>query len=170
MARTGDRIAIISKGSLLCCGSFEYLKHRFGRGHRLTLLKSTRSERHPSTSSRTITITADIEDVDQPLPASSSVQPESSLPEEGETELSTFLQGVVAGATLVERRGRELHYLLPLLQARPQTLAHLFGQLEEKKDSLGITSYGLTACSMEEVSLSMQGCRDNCIIAPCRYL
>lgn len=38
----GDRIAIISKGSLRCCGSFDFLKHQFGRGHHLAVaLKNT---------------------------------------------------------------------------------------------------------------------------------
>ena len=60
----GDRIAIISQGSLLCCGSFEYLKTKFGRGHELTLVTNTQSERRLSTSSRTIVIQADIEETD----------------------------------------------------------------------------------------------------------
>ena len=36
----GDRIAIISKGSLLCCGSFEFLKHHYGHGHHLNMVLS----------------------------------------------------------------------------------------------------------------------------------
>ena len=60
----GDRIAIISQGSLLCCGSFEYLKTKFGRGHELTLVTNTQSERRHSTSSRTIVIQADVEETD----------------------------------------------------------------------------------------------------------
>ena len=39
----GDRIAIISKGNLLCTGSFEFLKGRFGRGHHLTVVVGRRS-------------------------------------------------------------------------------------------------------------------------------
>lgn len=39
----GDRIAIISKGNLLCAGSFEFLKGRFGRGHYLTVVMNRRS-------------------------------------------------------------------------------------------------------------------------------
>ena len=37
----GDRIAIISKGELITCGSFFYLKQRFGKGHVLTLARQT---------------------------------------------------------------------------------------------------------------------------------
>lgn len=62
---TGDRIAIISQGSLLCCGSFEYLKTKFGRGHELTLVTSTQSDRRHSTSSRTFVVQADVEETDQ---------------------------------------------------------------------------------------------------------
>lgn len=61
----GDRIAIISQGTLLCCGSFEYLKTRFGRGHELTLVTNTQSDRRYSTSSRTFVIQADVEETDQ---------------------------------------------------------------------------------------------------------
>ena len=34
----GDRIAILSQGSLICCGSFEFLRHNYGRGHQLSLV------------------------------------------------------------------------------------------------------------------------------------
>jgi len=36
----GDRIAIMSSGKLICCGSSEFLKERFGVGYNLTILKS----------------------------------------------------------------------------------------------------------------------------------
>ena len=32
----GDRIAILSKGKLVCCGSSVYLKNKFGVGYILT--------------------------------------------------------------------------------------------------------------------------------------
>ena len=60
-------------------------------------------------------------------------------------------QGHVTDASLEEQRGRELRFLLPLTQARPTVLARLFQQLELQKVALGVASYGLTACSMEEI-------------------
>jgi ABC-type multidrug transport system ATPase subunit len=36
----GDRIAIISHGKLICCGSSMFLKKRFGNGYYLTLAVS----------------------------------------------------------------------------------------------------------------------------------
>lgn len=35
----GDRIAIISQGRLLCCGSSLYLKSQYGNGYYLTMVK-----------------------------------------------------------------------------------------------------------------------------------
>lgn len=35
----GDRIAIMSKGELRCCGSSLFLKNRYGAGYNLTLVK-----------------------------------------------------------------------------------------------------------------------------------
>lgn len=61
------------------------------------------------------------------------------------------MQGHVTDASLEEQRGRELRFLLPLTQARPTILAKLFQQLELQKVALGVASYGLTACSMEEI-------------------
>ena len=138
---TGDRIAIISKGSLLCCGSFDYLKHHFGRGHRLTLVTKVQSDRRASVSSRTFTVTADVEDTDMSAHADATDAPREPIFEEcAEAELTTLIQQVITGATLIERRGREVHYRLPLLHARPRILAKLFTQLEEEKGRLGIMS------------------------------
>ena len=60
-------------------------------------------------------------------------------------------QGHVTNSSLEEQRGRELRFILPLPQARPTVLAQLFQQLELQKTALGVASYGLTACSMEEI-------------------
>ena len=61
----------------------------------------------------------------------------------------------MTSAHLEEERGRDLHFLLPLHQSRPAVLSQLFAQLELQKEALGVTSYGLSACSMEEVCLKL---------------
>ena len=60
-------------------------------------------------------------------------------------------QRYIPGVALSEERGRELHYLLPLAQSRPPVMIELFTQLDLSREQLGIESYGLTACNMEEV-------------------
>ena len=189
-ACVGDRIAIISQGSLLCCGSFEYLKHKYGRGHRLTLVAKGQEEVLLA-KPHTFTVVADVEHVDSDLTeeGSSAMPPSadesntphpsvpprssdhlvvprpsspilrvsrSSSPISNEREVIEFVRGRIPGAELVETRGQELHVLLPLLQARPRALAQLFSELDNQKDSLGVSSYGLTACSMEEVRGKME--------------
>lgn len=47
LSSVGDRIAILSRGSLICCGSFEFLRHNYGRGHQLSLVTRPTSS-HPS--------------------------------------------------------------------------------------------------------------------------
>lgn len=44
----GDRIAIISQGSLKCCGSSLFLKRKLGSGYYLTLVR--KEESNPSSS------------------------------------------------------------------------------------------------------------------------
>ena len=89
----GDRIAIISSGSLICCGSFEFLRRRFGQGHRLTLVTSSRSHRRASTSSHTHTVTMQSEDTDHAHPAPSrTYQPEASALEDRTKRITSFVQ------------------------------------------------------------------------------
>lgn len=150
----GDRIAIISNGSLLCCGSFEFLKHRFGRGHQLTLVAAG-NERRSSTSSRTFTVTADVEETDHAPPSSPDPAHFEAITQNAVERIATFIQGFVPSARLEETRGRDLRFLLPLHQSHPHTLTRLFAQLELQSQRLGVASYGLTACSMEEIFIKL---------------
>lgn len=117
-------------------------------------MTKVQSDRRPSVSSRTFTITAEMEEPDHNVDMPNMVPPDGPIVDESMgDELTNFIQHIVTGATVIERRGREVHYRLPLLQAQPLTLARLFSQLDEKKEMLGIVSYGMTSCTMEEVSV-----------------
>ena len=65
--------------------------------------------------------------------------------------LPVSLQSFIPGVSLSEERGRELHFLLPLSQSRPLVMVELFTKLDKSREELKVQSYGLTACSMEEV-------------------
>jgi hypothetical protein len=97
-------------------------------------------------------VTAEVEDPDA-AEGSASIHHYPDIDTYAETDLTEFIQQEVTGATLIERRGREVHYRLPVLHARPRVLASLFTKLELQKGRLGIISYGLSCCTMEEVSL-----------------
>jgi len=53
----------------------------------------------------------------------------------------------------LDERGSELRYLVPLDQ--PHLLARLFDQLDSNLTVMGIASYGLSACSMEQVFVAL---------------
>lgn len=118
------------------------------------MVTRAQSERRPSVSSRTFTVTAEVEEQDHTDASPHIVIPdEQPLEESVDVEVTGFIQSVITDATLIEKRGRELHYRLPLLQARPRVLANLFSRLEEQKQRLGVVSYGMSSCTMEEVGL-----------------
>lgn len=130
----GDRIAIISKGNLLCCGSFDFLKGRFGRGHHLTVVTSRQT----------------------PVALDPSSGQEGIDGEEDNTQkITQYLQDYIPDVTLVDQKGWELSYLLPLQQSRPLVLQELFGGLDSTLSNLGIQHYGLTSCSMEEIFIDL---------------
>jgi len=40
----GDRIGIMSHGKMMCCGSSEYLKNKYGEGYNLVVVKNGRED------------------------------------------------------------------------------------------------------------------------------
>ena len=59
----------------------------------------------------------------------------------------------------LDERESELRYLVPLDQ--PHLLARLFDQLDSNIGVMGIASYGLSACSMEQVFVALnEECSD----------
>lgn len=40
----GDRIGIMSHGKMMCVGSSEYLKHKYGEGYNLVIVKNNRED------------------------------------------------------------------------------------------------------------------------------
>lgn len=40
----GDRIAIMAKGKVSCCGSSIFLKNKFGVGYNLTIVKTSNNQ------------------------------------------------------------------------------------------------------------------------------
>ena len=118
----GDRIAIISKGELLCCGSFFFLKKQFGKGHQLVVALQRRGEEVPGDHTD-----GQVQDV------------------------SDFVTSLIPGAKLVETNGADMKFLLPLRNTGPQTLARMFDILDRDMQRFYVDSYGFKSCSLEEV-------------------
>nr|XP_055026150.1 phospholipid-transporting ATPase ABCA1 isoform X1 [Misgurnus anguillicaudatus] len=144
----GDRIAIISHGQLCCCGSSLFLKKTYGRGYYLTVARanqeqvtsqSTPKSRECDKSSVDEGICSDIGSLDTPDLADVSRLVRRHMPE----------------VEFLEMIGQELVFLLPYTGATDGSFASLFKELDLEKKALGITSYGISDTSLEEIFLKV---------------
>ncbi|XP_053180211.1 phospholipid-transporting ATPase ABCA1b isoform X1 [Scomber japonicus] len=155
----GDRIAIISHGKLCCVGSSLYLKNQLGTGYYLTLVKK---EPEPSLSSRrNSSSTASFTKKEESASVSSS---DAGLGSEHESEAATIadvslvsglIRRHVPAARLVEDQGHELTYVLPYSAAKDGAFVKLFQDLDGKLADLGISSYGVSDTTLEEIFLKV---------------
>uniref|UniRef100_M3ZKD5 P-type phospholipid transporter n=1 Tax=Xiphophorus maculatus TaxID=8083 RepID=M3ZKD5_XIPMA len=155
----GDRIAIISKGKLCCCGSPLFLKSKLGSGYYLTVVK--REELSTSTPSYSSICTSASTSTNKlpPLVKDS----ESSLSEDtglGSEDTSSYMAALLAlvqqhvpGARLVEESRREAVINLPQAAAKDGSLGIFLSKLDQRLPELGISSYGLSDSTLEEIFL-----------------
>ncbi|CAL0326631.1 unnamed protein product [Lupinus luteus] len=130
----GDRIAIMANGSINCCGSSLFLKHHYGVGYTLTLVKSA----------PTASIAGDI--VYRHVPSATCVS-------EVGTEISFRLP--LASSPAFEGMFREIERCMK----KSGSNVGLSGSSDN--DSLGIESYGISVTTLEEVFLRVAGCDYN---------
>ncbi|KAK7336540.1 hypothetical protein VNO77_17083 [Canavalia gladiata] len=126
----GDRIAIMANGSLKCCGSSFFLKHHYGVGYTLTLVKSA----------PTASIAGDI--VYRHVPSATCVS-------EVGTEISFRLP--MASSSAFERMFREIEGCMK------KPVSNMELSCSSDKDSFGIESYGISVTTLEEVFLRVAG-------------
>uniref|UniRef100_A0A7N6A095 P-type phospholipid transporter n=1 Tax=Anabas testudineus TaxID=64144 RepID=A0A7N6A095_ANATE len=150
----GDRIAIISHGKLCCVGSSLYLKNQLGTGYYLTLVKK---EPEPSLSScRNSSSTVSFTKKEEECASVSSS--DAGLGSEHESEAATIGDLIlrhVPAARLVEDLGHELTYILPYSAAKDGAFVELFKDLDVKLPDLGISSYGVSDTTLEEIFLKV---------------
>ncbi|TMS01206.1 ATP-binding cassette sub-family A member 1 [Larimichthys crocea] len=171
----GDRIAIISHGKLCCVGSSLYLKNQLGTGYYLTLVKK---DPEPSLSScRNSSSTVSFTKKEGECTSVSSS--DAGLGSEHESEAATIENGPAASicdvpfvppdvslvsslilchvpaARLVEDLGHELTYVLPYSAAKDGAFVELFKDLDLKLPDLGISSYGVSDTTLEEIFLKV---------------
>nr|XP_033770036.1 ATP-binding cassette sub-family A member 3 [Geotrypetes seraphini]XP_033770037.1 ATP-binding cassette sub-family A member 3 [Geotrypetes seraphini]XP_033770038.1 ATP-binding cassette sub-family A member 3 [Geotrypetes seraphini] len=108
----GDRIAIMAKGELQCCGSSLFLKHKYGAGYHMIMVK----------------------------------KPHCNV-----GEISQLICRYVPNSTLESNAGAELSFILP--KESTHRFEALFTELEQRQEELGISSYGASITTMEEVFL-----------------
>uniref|UniRef100_A0A7N8X7R2 ATP-binding cassette, sub-family A (ABC1), member 4b n=1 Tax=Mastacembelus armatus TaxID=205130 RepID=A0A7N8X7R2_9TELE len=127
-----DRIAIISKGQLHCCGSPLFLKNCFGVGFYLTLVRRMKDLRKREKLNLFLTQTL-----------------------KRQYLITSLIHHHVPEAKLIEMIGQELTYLLPSKGFKHRAYASLFRELEETLVDMGLSSFGISDTSLEEVSKSL---------------
>uniref|UniRef100_A0A3P9BZ87 P-type phospholipid transporter n=1 Tax=Maylandia zebra TaxID=106582 RepID=A0A3P9BZ87_9CICH len=132
-----DRVAIISQGRLYCCGSPIFLKNCFGAGFYLTLVRRMKHD--------TLKVGTKEE--------GTCCIFESHTPDrQMDGNITALVHHHVPQARLIEAIGQELTFLLPSRNFQPRAYASLFRELEETLLDIGLSSFGVSDTSLEEVS------------------
>ncbi|XP_031441264.1 phospholipid-transporting ATPase ABCA1-like isoform X2 [Clupea harengus] len=148
----GDRIAIISHGRMCCCGSSLFLKKCFGSGYYLTLVRSTEDKmaaQRPAVNQNSKDSQSDSLDDGIGSQSSSCSDPPDVA------DVSSLIRKHVPQAVFLEGIGQELTYILPYAGAKDGTFAQLFKELDLEMGELGITSYGISDTTLEEIFLKV---------------
>lgn len=125
----GDRIAIMSNGSLKCCGSSLFLKHHYGVGYTLTLVKTV-----PSAS-----VVTDI--IHRHVPSATCVSEVGS-------EISFKLP--LSASSSFKCMFQEIEHFMQRSNPKFETGG-------QDDNYLGIESYGISVTTLEEVFLRVAG-------------
>lgn len=123
----GDRIAIMSKGSLRCCGSPLFLKSKYSSGYNLVLTKTVKTSNQ-----------------------SNAVLSSSG---ENETDVRTIalVKSMVPDARVNENLASEISFVLPAEQTA--RFGQLFASIESQKQQLNVTNVGISISTLEDVFL-----------------
>ncbi|XP_077499685.1 phospholipid-transporting ATPase ABCA1-like isoform X2 [Amblyomma americanum] len=157
----GDRIAVINEGRLRCCGSSLFLKTRFGSGYYLTLVRPARRSRslknRPSpTASACRDVAHKLADGANSVSSTNTDSPSlaaGGCSDEATETLDKLIRKHIPKAELATDMGADLSYRLP---ASPETypcFVSLCKDLDDNLAELGITSYGISDTTLEEVFL-----------------
>ncbi|KAK0152457.1 ATP-binding cassette sub-family A member 1 [Merluccius polli] len=157
----GDRIAIISHGKLCCVGSSLFLKTQLGTGYYLTLVK--RDYDLPLQSCRNSASTVSYSKKTEKEDSVSESSSDAGLGSEPESETTTIDVSLISNvifkhvpeARLVEDLGHELTYVLPHKSAKDGAFVELFHEIDDRLSDLGISSYGISDTTLEEIFLKV---------------
>uniref|UniRef100_A0A8B9I1A9 ATP-binding cassette, sub-family A (ABC1), member 4b n=1 Tax=Astyanax mexicanus TaxID=7994 RepID=A0A8B9I1A9_ASTMX len=118
-------IAFVSQ--LHCCGSPLFLKNCFGVGFYLTLVRRIKDLR----KKELVSFSGDVESI------------------------TSLIHHHVPEAKLIEMIGQEMTYLLPNKGFKHRSYASLFRELEETLGDMGLSSFGISDTSLEEIFLKV---------------
>jgi ABC-type multidrug transport system ATPase subunit len=123
----GDRIAIMSKGEMRCCGSPLYLKSKYSSGYNLVLTRKRNAESETDTANF--------------IPNKIEI----------DNKIITFIKNIIPDAKINENLTSEVSFVLPSEQT--SKFSELFQKLDANKDFLSIENIGISISTLEDVFL-----------------
>ncbi|XP_040023136.2 retinal-specific phospholipid-transporting ATPase ABCA4a isoform X3 [Gasterosteus aculeatus] len=150
-----DRVAIISQGRLHCCGSPIFLKNCFGAGFYLTLVRRMKDNTPKASCDRTDDCSCNCSKCSKFKVDQEEKQPQDRQMDGNIESITALIHHHVPQALLIEAIGQELTYLLPNQNFQPRAYASLFRELEETLVDLGLSSFGVSDTSLEEIFLKV---------------
>ncbi|KAM4710016.1 phospholipid-transporting ATPase ABCA1-like [Discoglossus pictus] len=147
----GDRIAIISHGKLCCCGSSMFLKKYFGSGYFLTLVRETGIE----TTQDQKNLFSNNNNNDEEKDKRHGGESENKALIQDLMPITSLVQKHVAQAQFLQNTGQDITYVLPYKGAEDGAFVRLFEQLDSQLSNLGISCYGLSDTTLEEIFLKV---------------
>nr|XP_054607334.1 retinal-specific phospholipid-transporting ATPase ABCA4 [Nothobranchius furzeri] len=150
-----DRVAIISQGRLYCCGSPIFLKNCFGAGIYLTLVRRMKHDTLKASCDCTQDCSCKCSKCSK-VKTTKEENPASDRQLDGNVEsITALVRHHVPQARLVKAIGQELTFLLPNQNFQPRAYAGLFRELEETLVDIGLSSFGVSDTSLEEIFLKV---------------
>ncbi|KAG7216739.1 hypothetical protein INR49_021122 [Caranx melampygus] len=150
-----DRVAIISQGRLYCCGSPIFLKNCFGAGFYLTLVRRMKHDTPKTSCDCTEDCSCTCSKCSK-FKANTEESQAAGRQMDGNIEsITALVHHHVPQARLIEAIGQELTYLLPNRNFQPRAYASLFRELEETLVDIGLSSFGVSDTSLEEIFLKV---------------
>jgi ATP-binding cassette subfamily A (ABC1) protein 3 len=141
----GDRVAIMSHGSLKCCGSPLYLKSKYGSGYNITLTKKRKSESNMTDSQNLLLLeTTETSGSNQSFSLMEST-------EDATNKLINLVKNMIPNAKLNSNINSEISFILPTEESGK--FAQLFERLEKEKENLSILNIGISITTLEDVFL-----------------
>uniref|UniRef100_A0A672MU38 P-type phospholipid transporter n=1 Tax=Sinocyclocheilus grahami TaxID=75366 RepID=A0A672MU38_SINGR len=149
----GDRIAIISHGKLCCVGSSLFLKTQLGTGYYLTLVKKDFDLSASSCRTSSSTVSYSKGSLKKSYTHFECFLNSFHIPDV--SLISNVIFKHVPTARLVEDLGHEITYVLPYESAKDGAFVELFHEIDDRLTDLGISSYGISDTTLEEIFLKV---------------
>ncbi|XP_019943339.2 retinal-specific phospholipid-transporting ATPase ABCA4-like isoform X1 [Paralichthys olivaceus] len=150
-----DRVAIISQGRLFCCGSPIFLKNCFGAGFYLTLVRRIKHDALKVSCDCTEDCSCKCSKCSEFKMNTEETQAADRQMDGNMESITALIHHHVPQARLIEAIGQELTYLLPNRNFQPRAYASLFRELEETLVDIGLSSFGVSDTSLEEIFLKV---------------